>query len=194
MKILFGVVLFAIAAKTPSNSQEHKSGRVAVHEQSETDWKVRCKNSGSCVAEELYTATVTDVLLSDTPTSHQVRLIVRFENMSGIPLILGYRSHTASVLDNFKNRFYCCASQSSPDFNAIGIGIDTGNKVDPQLLLQPHESANAIFELWRHRDNLQAASYDFDVMIDQIDPENKYRVLHNPYLSFRDLVPRARPQ
>jgi hypothetical protein len=152
---------------------------------------VLCGNSDSCVAEEAYTATVTDVLPNLNTNSFQVRLIVRFDNVSDTPLILGYRAHSASLLDNFKNRYYCCSAQTAADSSAIGIGIDTRDKVNPELLLRPHDSANVIFELWRSRDKVQAAYYDFDVMIDQIDPENDYRIVHNPILSFRNLLPRT---
>jgi len=73
------------------------------------------------------------------------------------------------------------------------MGIDAEGKVDPQFLLKPHESATVIFDVWRHRlPNLQAFHYDFNLMIDEIDPGNRYVVQKNPYLSFRGLVPRSR--
>jgi hypothetical protein len=190
--VFLGIKLFLLFVAFPvvSEAQDQKGSFARIGEQTEQS----CSKSGVCVAEDRYTATVTDVLPNESPNSLRVRLIVRFENISDAPLILAYRAHSASLLDDFKNRFYCCTGDSAPDLNAIGIGTDAGAKVDPQLVLQPHDQANVIFELWRRRDNLQASYYDFDVMIDEIDPVHKYRVLRNPNLSFRDLVPRARLQ
>jgi hypothetical protein len=150
-----------------------------------------CKNPGKCVDRGPYIATVTDIFESDTPYSHQVRLTLKFDNLSESPIILAYRAHSAFLLDNFKNRFFCCKNDSAPDASAIGIGTDTEAKVDPSFLLRAHENATVLFDLWRRRPpNVQAAHYDFDLMIDEIDPSNMYVVQQNPYISFRRLVPR----
>jgi hypothetical protein len=192
----FGVALLLVALTTLSISEDQKYDTPQGDKQQNAQAaRARCNASGSCVAESRYTATITDVLESDTPFSHQVRLILRFENLSDRPIILAYRAHSVFLLDNYKNRFFCCKSDTAPDVSAVGLGTDVAGKVDPQLVLKPHESEIATFDLWRHREpDLQAFYYDFDLKIDEIDPGSKYTVLKSPYLSFRDLVPRARRQ
>jgi hypothetical protein len=121
-----------------------------------------------------------------------VRLVLRFENVTSHAVILGYRAQSGFLLDNFRNRYFCSqAGQTGPnaqDNSAVGIGTDRDSKVDPQLMLKPKQSESASFDLWRHRDlDQQVSFYDFDVMIDEIDPRDPGTVLTHPYLSFRNL-------
>jgi hypothetical protein len=190
------IVAVLIARIPLSNSQENDPSSHSTSittSQSRQLEQLNCRDSGKCFDAGPYTATVTDILESETPNSHQVRLLLSFNNVSDSAIILAYRAHSAFLLDNFKNRFFCCKSDNAPDSSAVGMGIDAEGKVDPQLILKPHESAIVIFDLWRRRPpNLQASYFDFNLMIDQIDPSNRFIIQKNPYLSFRGLLPRRR--
>lgn len=147
-----------------------------------------CGKSPKCFDAGNYTVTVTDVIESQTPNSRLVRLIVRFENVSDQRVILAYRVHSSFLLDNFRNRYFCCkGAETSTDPSAVGIGTDMDGKVDSQFRLQPKQSGSVSFDLCRPRPPDQEASYyDFDVMIDQIDPDALTVQMH-PFVSFRNL-------
>jgi hypothetical protein len=147
-----------------------------------------CEKSSRCFDAGSYTATVADIIESQTPNSRLVRIVVRFENVSGKRIILAYRAHSGFLLDNFKNRYFCCkGAETAVDLSAVGIGTDVDGKVDPQFRLLPNQSDSVSFDLWRSRPPDQSASYyDFDVMIDQIDPDALTVQMH-PFVSFRNL-------
>ena len=151
-----------------------------------------CNSRPNCVDVGSYTATATNVWPSVTPNSRQIRLILRFDNVSEQPIILAYRGHSLFVLDDYGNRYFCCQNDTVPDSSAVGIGIDQGDKVDPQFILKPHESAIASFDLWTHRTNPVASYYDIDVMIDEVDPTDRNTVQKHPYLPFRNVLPTIR--
>ena len=156
----------------------------------------RCDMSPNCVDAGDYKATVTKIFESTTEKSRMVRVILRFENVSDHIIILAYRAQSGFLLDNFGNRYFCSqGGQTGPnaqDNSAVGIGIDRENKVDPQFILKPKQSDIASFDLSRSRGiNQPATFYDFDVMIDAIDPRDPGTVLNHPYLSFRNLQPKV---
>lgn len=152
----------------------------------------RCNGRTKCVDAGSYTATTTDVWLGVTPKARQIRLILRFENMTEQTIFLAYWAHSIFVLDNFGNRYFCCQGENAPDSSAVGIGTDQGDKVDPQFMLKPHESAIASFDLWTHRVNPVASYYDIDVMIDEIDPTDRNAVAKRRFLPFRRVLPAIR--
>jgi len=163
---------------------------VSAHAQKADD--ARCKNASNCIDAGSYTATVTSIIESTTASSRMVRLIIRFENVANHTVILGYRSQSGFLLDNFNNRYFCSqAGQTGPnalDNSAVGIGTDRDNKIDAQFMLKQKQSDSASFDLWRRRDlDQQVSFYDFDVMIDEIDPRDPGTVLSHPFLSFRNL-------
>ncbi|HEV2730227.1 MAG TPA: hypothetical protein VGV15_09355, partial [Terriglobales bacterium] len=106
------------------------------------------------------------------------------------PLILAYRAHSSLLVDNFRNKYSCCAPGSTRDTSAVGIGIDSDNTVDPQFMLKARQSDGVSFDLWRHRPpDQQASSYDFCLMIDQLDPGDLKTVQRHPNLVFKKLAP-----
>jgi hypothetical protein len=187
------IVVLGVIMGTLASAQEDKARPSPVQEQNKQTDHSHCRNKASCAEAGPYTATVTDIIESETPNSRLVRLIFRFENVMDRPIILGYRAHSGFLLDNFSNRYFCCrGAEPVPDPSAVGIGTDIGDKVDPQLMLKPNESDSASFDFWRQRPpNQRAAYYDFDLMIDRIDPSDLKTVLKHPYLSFRNLKTRA---
>jgi hypothetical protein len=188
LRILFQISASFFAAAVASQQSttdaaaEERSGQIRTH----------CGNKPNCVDEGSYTVTVTNIIESTTANSRMVRLILRFENVSDHTITLAYRAGSGFLLDNSGNRYFCSqAGQTGPnaqDNSAVGIGTDRDNKVDPIFMLKTKQSESASFDLWRKRPpDQQASSYDFDVMIDEIDPHDPGTVLTHPYVSFRKL-------
>jgi len=145
-----------------------------------------CSGGTNCLNVGTYTATITDIVASDTPTWRLARLIMRFTNRSDDRIFLAYRARSCFLIDNFGNRFFYSKNGDwEQDMSAVGIGTDVGNKIDPQFMLKPKESGVASFDLWRQRPpNEKALSYEFSVMIDEIDPSDLKTVLWRPLLQF----------
>ena len=152
----------------------------------------RCKTAVNCFDAGAYIVTVTDIIEGDIPNYRKARLALLFENLTEETLVLAYRSGSSFMVDNFKNRYSCCQTDSSKeDTSAIGIGIDHDDKVSPQFRLKPRTSDTVSFDLWRHRPPDEPASYyHFDLMFDEIDPSGK-TVLRHPVVFFRNLPARA---
>ncbi len=178
----FGIYADAGEKSKPAHNQESKP----------TIEGPSCDREPNCVDAGSYIATAGDVWPSVTPKSRQIRLILSFTNVSEQQIILAYRAHSMFVLDDFGNRYFCCQSDTASDSSAVGIGIDQGNKVDPQFILKPHETAIASFDLWTPRVNPAASYYDIDVMIDEIDPTDQNTVQKHAYLPFRNVRPTIR--
>jgi hypothetical protein len=186
LAITFGISAYTQEAKRNSSRVEQ------VPEPNQQSEGARCDRSPNCVDAGEYTATVTKIFESTTEKSRMVRVILRFENVSDHVIILAYRAQSGFLLDNFRNRYFCSqGGQTGPnaqDNSAVGIGIDRDNKIDPQFMLKPKQSDIASFDLSRSRGiNQQATFYDFDVMIDEIDPVDPGIILSHPFLSFRNL-------
>jgi hypothetical protein len=151
-----------------------------------------CRSTANCFDAGAYIVTVTDIIEGDMPNYRKARLALVFENLTDETLVLAYRSGSSVMVDNFKNRYSCCQTDSSKeDASAIGIGIDRDDKVSPQFRLKPRASDSVSFDLWRHRPpDLAASHYHFDLMIDEIDPSGK-TVLRRSVIFFRNLPARA---
>ena len=68
---------------------------------------------------------------------HTVRLNMRFRNKTNEPLILGYVTSTAVLIDDLGNRY---APAAAPE-DAKGIGKVAARSADPQFVLRPGETA-----------------------------------------------------
>ncbi|SRR6266487_4102606 len=186
------VVIFGLGARsqeaTPNSSLFVTSPQV----QSPETAGARCKSAVNCFDAGSYIVTVIDIIEGDIPGYRLARLVLRFENLTDSTLVLGYRSGSSFMVDNFRNRYSCCKTDSlKEDTSAIGIGVDRDDKVDAQFMLKPRTSDTVSFDLWRHRPpDQQASFYHFDIMIDEIDPGLK-TVLRHPGVFFRNLPARA---
>ncbi|MGC4051778.1 MAG: hypothetical protein QM757_20730 [Paludibaculum sp.] len=123
----------------------------------------RCYNAGPFIAE------VKSVIPSNESRYHVVRLNVRIRNVSGEPIILGYKAGTSSVIDNLGQRYYW-GRAGTYDTSVTGIGIVQGNKADPQFVLNPGQSRDATFRLFRNQapNGGVGNAYNFDVALEQL--------------------------
>lgn len=187
-----GVLLLVVSCSCLAFSQEAGSNSspftISSRVQAPEVARAQCKSDVSCFDAGSYLAIVTDILEGDVPSYRKARLAVRFENLTNETVVLAYRAGSALMVDNFKNRYSCCQTDSSKeDVSATGIGIDREDKINPQFRLKPRTSDTVIFELWRHRTSDEPASYyHFEVMIDELDPSGKV-VLRHPVLFFKNL-------
>ncbi|WP_321475556.1 hypothetical protein [uncultured Paludibaculum sp.] len=122
-----------------------------------------CYNAGSFIAE------VRSVIPSNESRYHVVRLNVRIRNVSGEQLILGYKAGTSTVIDNMGQRYYW-GRAGTYDTSVTGIGVVQGNKADPQFVLNPGQSREATFRLFRNQapNGGVGSAYNFDVALEQL--------------------------
>lgn len=188
-RILIFAVMVTVSATCQENTLDPSSLRLREEQHGQTYYG-RCKDTANCIDAGPYTVTVTDIIEGDTPGYRFARLVLRFENLTDGALVLAYRSGSSFLVDNFRNRYSCCQTGSNPqDNSAVGIGVDRDGKADSQFMLKARESDTASFDLWRHRPpEQQASSYQFAIMIDEIDPGHPGTVLKHPILTFRNLA------
>jgi hypothetical protein len=101
---------------------------------------------------------------------HTVRLNIRFRNKSTEPIILGYMTGTAVLIDDLGNRY----GPMTAGEDAKGIGKVAARSADPQFVLRPGETRNATFGQSRVMRGTQTAtvvgsSYTFDMSIGQLE-------------------------
>lgn len=149
--------------------------------------KPRCYHAGPFAAE------VVQMTGSQVrPGAHHVmRLNVRFRNLSGQPLILGYKSQSGRMTDNHGNPYYW-GRAGTVDGSASGIGTVTRAKADPSFVLNSGESRAATFQLIRYSPGRTAlgTGFSYDVVIEQLEvlPGGQVRSLREYSLTFPDLA------
>ena len=192
------VLLIVIAARTCISAQRSASAAAVLVATSQIEApevaRAQCKNAANCFDAGAYVIRVVDIIEGDVPGYRLARLVLRFENLTDNTLVLGYRSGSSFMVDNFKNRYSCCRTDSTrEDTSAIGIGVDRDDKVSPQFMLRPRATDMVSFDLWRHRPpDQQASYYHFDIMIDEIDPSSLKTILRHQ-LCFSEACRPERP-
>lgn len=130
----------------------------------------RCFDSGVFVAEILNTVATRETYARPW---HTVRLNIRFRNKTTEPIILGYMTGSAVLIDDLGNRY---APSTAPD-DAKGIGKVAARSADPQFILRPGESRQATFgqaRVMRGTPNagIVGSTYNFDISIAQLQIVN----------------------
>lgn len=134
-----------------------------------------CANLPRCFGAGPFTAEVTgvNVTQNDGRRHSIIRLNIRFHNVSGEPIILGYVSGSSIATDNQGTR-YGWGVSGTHDTSVQGMPILEGRSYDTQFVLRPGESRNAAFTVYRKLDNsILGTSYTYDVTIAQL------RILEN---------------
>ena len=122
-----------------------------------------CYDAGSFVAE-IATAMPSTVFRSGN--WHVITVNMRFRNKTAEPIVLGYVARSATIIDNFGNRYV----PSNP-VEASGIGLVDGNKADPQFALRPGETRQATFSQARRLadNNPVGTAYALDLSVAQLE-------------------------
>jgi len=195
-KIGFYIAVFCLMTRFlhTASAQEKLESVVLIPPQTQTPEAKRahCRTAVDCFDAGSYLMTVIDIIEGDIPGYRKARLALHFENLTDETLIFGYQSRSSFMVDNFRDYYSCCRTDTGEDTSAIGIGIDIDDQAGSQFTVKPHSSNNASFDLWRHRPPDQEAShYHFYIMIDELDPAGKTIVKHTPVF-FKNLQP-SRP-
>lgn len=148
-----------------------------------------CFNAGSFIAQ---VQQLTPSAFPPGTRHHSVKLVVRFTNIGQAPVILGYKASTSLLQDNYGNGYYWGRS-GTHDGSVQGIGYVTGRSADPQFTLNPGQSRNATFSVWRY--NAKApigTAFQHDLVISELElmggQTQAVRTLRENSLSFVGLT------
>jgi hypothetical protein len=153
-----------------------------------------CGDRPLCYAAGPFTAEVAQVVgsrLAGTAKDHVLRLNLRFRNVSGQPIVLGYKSGTSLVIDNYGNR-YLWGRPGTHDVSTSGIGLITSLAADPQFVLRPGEAREASFTVRRFGTgrNPVGDAFTFAVTVAQLErlPGQQIRQGRDYSLSFQNVA------
>lgn len=142
----------------------------------------RCYNAGPFIAEiQNLTAS-----LSGPYNDHTLRFTVKIKNVGDAPIILAYQAGTQIAVDNVGHRY----GGGRFDGGVQGMGTITGQKADPQFLLQPGQSRNATFGVWRRAYRTEIGTmFTEDFVLKELIPfsDGKIRIAREFAVGFRDI-------
>jgi hypothetical protein len=179
------------APAAPAAAPAPTAAAAAIPQEDLCAGKQRCAHPGPFVAEVL---NISGALTGSYPTQrHVLRLNVRFRNVTDQPLILGYSSGTSKIIDDLGNEYYW-GSANTYDKSVTGMGVVQAREANPEFVLQPGESRNATFQLFRSIGRSQVGSgftWDFAVETLEVLPSKQVRSLRQYSMNIQDLT--ARP-
>ena len=147
-----------------------------------------CYNAGNFIAQ---VQQVTPTQYTPAGRHHSITMNIRFTNISSAPIILGYRSNSSALVDNYGNRYFWGRS-GTHDTSVQGIGYVTGRSADPQFTLNPGQSRMASFGVTRYNVNSPiGATFKYDVVINELEvlgAQQQVRSLRDNAMSFASLV------
>lgn len=153
-----------------------------------------CGAVAGCYDAGPFTARVvrfTGSRLADNTGDHMIDVTLRITNVSGKPLVLGYKANSGSIIDNLGNRYYW-GTAGTVDNSATGIGTVTARSADPQFALAPGESRDASFRLRRFRTgrNALGTAFAYSLALEQLEilPGNQVRETREYSVSFDGLT------
>jgi hypothetical protein len=155
---LLALIAFGVGAL----SQAQTAAPVAAAAQSASF----CGNQPLCFESMDFAATITEFRTSDGNGFKILDAIVRFQNKTNQPLILGYVDGSASGIDDRGNRYTLNPYGGS---GVRGIGILSGNNIDPKFMLRAGGYGDARFELLWRLGQLQGVTYEMEMSIREIN-------------------------
>jgi|GEM_PF-1672489 len=153
-----------------------------------------CNGAPRCYSTGLFSATINSMTASSVGNFHDhlLRVEIKFRNMTSQPLILAYGATTSNAIDNLGNQYYW-GHAGTHDVSAQGIGISESQKANPQFVLQPGETRNAVFQVIRYRPgNAQiGTSFTYSVTIKQLEilPSQQIHEIRDFSMTYPDLTP-----
>lgn len=147
-----------------------------------------CFNAGSFLAEVVQ---VQPSAMGNGARNHTVTFNVRFRNISDKPIILAYRSGSASGMDNFGNAY--AYGRPNHDGSAKGIGVVDGRNADPQFTLSPGQTRSAVFDIIRFNARAPVGtSFNYNLVIEELrvmaDQTHSLQTVRQNSLSFTNLA------
>jgi len=153
-----------------------------------------CNGAPRCYSTGIFSATIKSLMASSVGNFHDhvLRYEITFRNVTNQPLVLAYAGTTSNGIDNLGNQYYW-GHAGTYDQSVQGIGVSQGQKVNPQFVLQPGESRNAIFQIIRYRPgNAQVGTsftYSNSIELLEVLPSGQIRTVRSYSMNFPDLTP-----
>lgn len=125
----------------------------------------------SCFDAGPFQANVSQMMVSQEGAWHVIRMNFQFHNSSNQPLVIAYHDGSMVMVDNNGNAYIPAGGNPG---ELQGMGIDRGNQTDPQFVLAPGQTGNAMFAVARNRPNTSpiGTSYSYNLTIDELQTQN----------------------
>ena len=124
-----------------------------------------CGSQPLCYESNDFAATITDFRTSTQGGYKIIDVIVRFQNKTNQPLILGYLANSGTALDDRGNRYIVYGGNGFR-----GIGQVYGNNFDPKFNIRPGGFGDASFELmWAPGQTVYGLTFELNLTVDEIN-------------------------
>jgi hypothetical protein len=124
-----------------------------------------CGNQALCYEANDFTATITDFRTSTQSYLKIIDVIVRFQNKTNRPLILGYVANSGTAMDDRGNRYGVWGANG---FRGIGQ-VYGPNNFDPKFNLPPGGFGDAQFELaWNPGQQVYGLTFELSLTVDEL--------------------------
>jgi hypothetical protein len=124
-----------------------------------------CGNQPLCYEASDFAATVTDFRTSVQGGYKIIDTVIRFQNKTPNPVILGYVVNSGTAMDDRGNRYIIYGANGYR-----GIGQVYGNNFDPRFTLSPGGYGDAQFELmWAPGQQIYGSTFDLSMSVDEIN-------------------------
>lgn len=158
--LMFGVLQIAVAQVQPA-VQGQAAAPVAGAAQS-----TFCGSQPLCYEASDFGATITDFRTSTSGGYKVIDVIIRFQNKTNQPLILGYLANSGTALDDRGNRYIVYGANG---FRGIGQ-VYGGTNFDPKFSLRGGGFGDAQFELmWAPGQTPYGLTFELNMSVDEIN-------------------------
>jgi hypothetical protein len=125
----------------------------------------------SCFDAGAFQANVSQMMVSQEGPWHVIRMNFQFHNSINQPLVIAYHDGSMVMVDNNGNAYVPAGGNPG---QLQGMGIDRGNQTDPQFVLAPGQTGNAMFAVARNRPATSpiGTSYSYNLTIDELQTQN----------------------
>lgn len=125
----------------------------------------------SCFDAGAFQANVSQMMVSQEGPWHVIRMNFQFHNSTNQPLVIAYHDGSMVMVDNNGNAYVPAGGNPG---QLQGMGIDRGNQTDPQFVLAPGQTGNAMFAVARNRPATSpiGTSYSYNLTIDELQTQN----------------------
>jgi hypothetical protein len=125
-----------------------------------------CGSQPLCYEANDFAATITDFRTSTAGGYKVIDVIIRFQNKTNQPLILGYLAGSGTALDDRGNRYIVYGGNG---FRGIGQ-VYGGNNFDPKFNLRAGGFGDAQFELmWAPGQTAYGLTFELNLSVDEIN-------------------------
>ena len=124
-----------------------------------------CGTQPLCYEASDFAATVTDFRTSVQGGYRIIDTVIRFQNKTPNPVILGYVANSGTAMDDRGNRYIVYGANGFR-----GIGQVYGNNFDPRFSLSPGGYGDAQFELmWAPGQQIYGFTFELNMSVDEIN-------------------------